>query len=165
MWLDSVPQLKSLAVSNAEITELTKAHQVGLSDPASVELIKLARDRKKPFTDGQGVADLLSAGASEETVLELARLNELGAWAGEARAIRLAGLPDKILLAVARRRSQGLTVMSGGTLGRLKNAGASDAQILEMIQNGESDERATQFIAQRERAAGHKFVYQTHARR
>ena len=113
MWLDSVPQLKTLNVSNAEVGELNKAHEAGLTDPSSVILIKLARDRKTPFTDGEPVADLLNAGSSEETVLELARLNQLGAWAGEARAMRLAGLSDKIILAVAHRRSQGLPVLSG----------------------------------------------------
>jgi hypothetical protein len=164
MWLDSVPQLKSLNVSNAEITELSKVHEAGLTDPSSVVLIQLARDHKTPFTDGQSVADLLNAGSSEQTVLELARLNQLGPWAGEARAIRLAGLSDKIILAVAQRRSQGLPVLSGGKLGELKNTGVNDATILEMVQKGDSDQTATRYIAARERAAGgHKFVYQAHA--
>ena len=166
MWLESVPQLKSLNVSNAEVAELNKAHEAGLTDPSSAVLVKLARDRKQPFTDGQEVADLLNAGSSEETVLELARLNQLGAWAGEAQAMRLAGLSDKIILAVAHRRAQGLVVLSGAKLGELKNTGVSDAMILEMIQKGDSDETATKFIAQRERAAtGHKFVYQAHSRK
>ena len=164
MWLDSVPQLKTLNVSNAEVAELSKAHEAGLTDPSSIILIKLARDRKQPFTDGEPVADLLNAGSSEETVLELARLNQLGAWAGEARAMRLAGLSDKIILAVAQRRSQGLPVLSGGKLGELKNIGVSDAMILEMVQKGDSEQTASKYIAQRERAAGgHKFVYQAHA--
>jgi len=164
MWLDSVPQLKTLNVSNAEVAELSKAHEAGLTDPSSVVLIKLARDHKAPFADGQSIADLLNAGSSEQTVLELARLNQLGIWAGEARAIRLAGLSDKIILAVAQRRSQGLPVLSGGKLGELKNIGVSDAMILEMVQKGDSEQTASKYIAQRERAAGgHKFVYQAHA--
>jgi hypothetical protein len=166
MWLESVPQLKTLNVSNAEVAELNKAHEAGLTDPSSAVLVKLARDRKLPFTDGQEVADLLNAGSSEETVLELARLNQLGAWAGEAQAMRLAGLSDKIILTVAHRRAQGLVVLSGAKLGELKNTGVSDAMILEMIQKGDSDETATKFIAQRERAAtGHKFVFQAHSRK
>lgn len=164
MWLDSVPQLKTLNISNAEVTELNKAHQAGLTDPSSVVLIQLSRDRKTPFADGESVADLLNAGSSEATVLELARLNQLGPWAGEARAMRLAGLSDKIILAVAHRRSKGLTVLSGEKLGELKNTGVTDAMMLEMIQKGDSDATATRFIAERERAAGgHRFVYQAHA--
>jgi hypothetical protein len=163
MWLNEVPDLKSLNVSNAEIDELSKAHQVGLSDPTCVELIKLARSRHVPFADGQSVADLLAAGSTEQTVLELDRLNQLGLWAGEARVLRLAGLSDKIILAVAHRRSEGLFVLSGEKLGELKNSGASDAVILEMVEKGFSDNQASAFIAQRERAAGgHRFVYQGH---
>jgi hypothetical protein len=166
MWLDSVPQLKTLNVSNAEVAELNKAHQAGMTDPSSVVLIQLARDRKQPFTDGQSVADLLNAGSSEETVLELARLNQLGVWAGEVQAMRLAGLSDKIILAVAHRRAQSQVVLSGAKLAELKNTGVSDAIILEMIQKGDSDATATAFIAQRERAAGgHSFVYQAHSRK
>ena len=166
MWSNSVAELQTLNVSNAEIGELTKARDAGLTDPSCIALIKLARSRQKPFTDGQGVADLLSVGSSEQTVLELARLNQLGPWAGEARALRLAGLSDKIILAVAQRREQGLPVLSGGKLGDLKNAGTSEATILDFIQKGLTDEQASQYIAQRERAAGgHDFVYQRHARR
>jgi hypothetical protein len=164
MWLDSVPQLKALNVSNGEIGELNKAHEAGLTDPSTVVLIQLARNHKAPFTDGQSIADLLNAGTSEQTVMELARLNQLGVWAGEAQAMRLAGLSDKIILAVAQRRSKGLTVLSGEKLGELKNAGASDATILEMVQRGDSDKTASEYIAQRNRAAGgHSFVYQGHA--
>ena len=163
MWLDSVPDLKTLGVSNAEIGELSKAHEAGLSDPATVVLIKYARQRQQPFADGQPIANLLRAGSSEETVLELARLNQLGIWAGQAAAMRLAGLSDKIILAVAQRRSQGLPVLSGEKLAELKNTGVSDAEILGMVQKGTSEKDASGFIAQRERAAGgHRFVYQTH---
>jgi hypothetical protein len=164
MWLDSVPQLKSLGVTNAEIGELNKAHQAGLTDPGSVALIQVARGRNTQFSDGQGVADLLSAGSSEQTVLELDRLNQLGPWAGQARVMHLAGLSDKVILAVAERRSKNLPVLSGEKLGELKNTGMSDATILEMVQNGDSEATADKFIAARERAAGgHKFVYQTRA--
>jgi hypothetical protein len=166
MWLETVPELKPLNVSNAEIGELQKAHEAGMSDPSAVALIKLARDRQKPFADGQSIADLLAAGASEPTVLELARMNQLGLWAGEARVLRLAGLSDKTILAVAQRRSQGLPVLSGVTLGDLKNAGVSDATILDMVQKGMSEQEVSAYIAQRERAAGgHAFVSQKHARK
>jgi hypothetical protein len=166
MWLDSVPQLKTLSVSNAEIVELNKTHEAGLTDPSAVVLIQLARDRKQPFAEGQSVADLLNAGSSEETVIALARMNLLGPWAGEARAMRLTGISDKIILAVAQRHVKSLPVLSGEKLGELKNTGVSDAVILEMVQRGDTDAKANQFIAQREReAGGHKFVYQTHARK
>ena len=165
-WLENVPELKPLNVSNAEFGELQIAHDAGLSDPSAVALIKLARERKKPFTDGQEIANLLGTGSSEQTVLELARMNELGVWAGEAQVLRLAGLSDKTILAVARRRSKGLPVLSGEMLGELKNAGASDATIQEFVEKGISEKEASAYIAERERAAGgHGFVYEHGHRR
>src|ERR1700737_1753771 len=154
MWSNSISELRTLNVSNAEIGELSKARQGGLSDQSCVELIKLARGRQQPFSGGQRVADLLAAGSSEQTVLELASLNQLVLWAGEAQALRLAGLSDKVILAVAHRRAQGLPVLSGENLAGLKNSGASEAVILDFIRKGTSDERVSEYIAQREHASG-----------
>ena len=89
MWSNSISELRTLKVSNAEIGELSKARQAGLSDPSCIELIKLARGRQQPFAGGQAIADLLATGSSEQTVVELARLNQLGLWSGEAQALRL----------------------------------------------------------------------------
>ena len=164
MWSNSVSELRILNVSNAEIGELTKARQGGLSDPACVELLKLARSHSQPFTGGQPVADLLATGSSEQTVLELARMGQLGLWAGQAQAMRLAGLSDKVILAVAQRSSQGLPVLSGVTLAKLKNSGASDAVILDFIQKGITEQRASEYIAQREHSGGTGWVYQGHRR-
>jgi len=165
MWSNSVSELRTLNVSNAEIGELTKARQGGLSDPSCVELIKLARSRQQPFTGGQPIADMLAAGSSEQTVLELARMGQLGLWAGQAQALRLAGLSDKVILAVAKRSSLGLPVLSGETLGKLKNSGASDAVILDFIQKGITEQRASEYIAQREHSSGRTgWVYQGHRR-
>ena len=154
MWSASVSELRTLNVSNAEIGELTKARQGGLSDPSCVELIKLARDRHQPFSGGQPIADLLAVGSSEQTVLELARLDQLGLWAGQAQALRLAGISDKVVLAVAQRRSQGLPVLSGEKLAGLRNSGASDAVILDFVQKGITEERASDYIAHREHTSG-----------
>ena len=165
MWSNSVNELRTLNVSNAEIGELTKARQGGLSDPSCIELIKFARSRQQPFTGGQPIADLLAAGVSEQTVVELARLNQLGLWAGEEQALHLAGLSDKVILAVAQRRSQGLPVLSGDKLAGLRNAGASDAVILDFVQKGSTDAQATNYIAAHEHSTYTGWVYQGHARR
>jgi hypothetical protein len=166
MWSNSVSELRTLNVSNAEISELSQARRGGLSDASCIELIKLARSRQQPFSGGQPIADLLAAGSSEETVVELARLNQLGLWAGEAQALRLAGLSDKVILAVAERRSKGLAVLSGGNLAELKNSGASEIVILDFIHKGLSDERATEYVAQREHATGGTgWTYLGHSRK
>jgi hypothetical protein len=166
MWSNSVSELRTLNVSNAEIGELTKARQGGLSDPTCIELIKLARSHQQPFSGGQPIADLLAAGSTEQTVLELARLDQLGLWAGQAQALRLAGLPDNVILAVAQRRSQGLPVLSGEKLAGLKNSGASDAVILDFVQKGITEQHASEYIAQREHTSGGRgWVYQGRSRR
>jgi hypothetical protein len=166
MWSASVTELRSLKVSNAEIGELALAHQGGLSDASCIDLIKLARSRQQPFADGQSIADLLGAGSSEQTVVALAHLNQLGLWTGQAQALRLAGLSDQVILATAQRRAQGLPVLSGEKLGALKNAGASDAAIVDMIQKGVTEEQASNYIAERQLAAGgHGFVYQGRSRK
>jgi hypothetical protein len=166
MWSNSVSELRTLNVSNAEISELSQARRGGLSDASCIELIKLARSRQQPFSGGQPIADLLAAGSSEETVVELARLGQLGLWAGEAQALRLAGLSDKVILAVAERRSRGLAVLSGGNLAELKNSGASETVILDFIHKGLSDERATEYVAQREHATGGTgWTYLGHSRK
>jgi len=163
MWYTGVPELNSVHASTAEVEDLSKAHDAGVSDPGCATLLRLARSRKVPFADGQAIADLMSAGSSEQTVLELDRLNQLGLYAGQAQALRLAGFSDKIVLAVARRRSQGLPVLSGEKLGDLKNSGASEAEILHMVETGITDKQASEYVALRERAAGgHGFVYQGH---
>jgi hypothetical protein len=166
MWPSTVDTLRQLQVSNAEASELSKARQAGLSDEGCIDLIKIARRRNKPFADGDSVATLLSSGASEQTVLALARLNQLGLWTGQAQALRLAGFSDRILLAVAGRRSQGLPILSGEKLAELKNTGVSEEGILEMIQKGVTDKEASMYIAERERVqGGHGFVYQGRRRR
>lgn len=166
MWAASITELRSLNVSNAEVSELAKARQAGLTDPSCIELVKIARSRQQEFSAGQPIADLLAAGSSEQTVVELVRIDQLGAFAGQAQALRLVGVSDNVILAVARRRAKGLPVLSGETLGKLKNAGASDAVIVDMVQKGVTEQQASRYIAEREAAAGgHTFVYQGRGRR
>jgi hypothetical protein len=46
----------------------------------------------------------------------------------------------------------------------LKNSGASDAVILDFIQKGITEQRASEYIAQREHSGGTGWVYQGHRR-
>src|SRR5947209_20179365 len=61
MWSNSVSELRTLNVSNAEIGELTKARQGGLSDPSCIELINFGRRCPQPFSSGQTIAHLRAA--------------------------------------------------------------------------------------------------------
>src|SRR5260370_41836469 len=68
MWSNNVTELRTLNVSNAEIRELTKARQGGLSDPSFIELIKLGRSRPQPISGRQPPRGLLAAGFSRPAV-------------------------------------------------------------------------------------------------
>lgn len=162
----AIEELRALAITDAEVAELVKARQAGLSDAGCIDLVRLARSRKQPFDSGDAVADLRRVDVNEPVILELAHLNQLGLWVGEAQAIRLSGLSDEVLLAVARRRAQGQTVLSGPSLTRLKNAGRSEAAILRIIESGASDDQVAQMLAAERRAAAHTgFIRQRGRRR
>lgn len=166
MWDQNIQELRKLGVTSNEVAEVAEARGAGLSDANCVELVRIAHARKQPFAAGGAVADLLRAGVDEQTVLQLARLDQLGLWAGEAQAMRLAGLSDRVILAVARRRAANLTVVSGAQLARLKNVGLTEAQLLNLIEQGTTDARAEQIIVARERAlAPSGFVRQRGRRR
>ncbi len=164
MWFRSIEELRRLAISDAEVAELVKAREAGLSDAGCIELVRLARGHQQPFASGNAVADLRRVDVSEATILELARLDQLGVWAGEAQAIRLAGLSDRTLLAVASRRAAGQPVVTGPLLARLKNAEFSEAEILDLIERGTTDEQAQMILAARQRAAGGSSFVRYHRR-
>jgi len=139
MTFSNMEALRELNPSSEEVAELARARQAGITDQACLELLRIARGRAQPFASGEAVAALWRVGVQEITILELAQLGQLGLGVGEMQAMRLAGLPDAVLLAQARRRSQGLTVLSGPSLAHLKNAGMTDAGILVLIERGVPD--------------------------
>ena len=166
MSLGSIDQLQQAQVNDLEVQQLILVRQAGLSDDACVDLVRIAHERHKPFTDGQVVADLAGAGLKQDSVLTLARLNLLDSWAGEAEVMRLGNLSDAIILAVAKRRAAGLTVMSGDRAAKMRNAGLSEAEILGYVEQGISDPDADAFLARRNYLqGGHGFVHETGRRR
>ncbi len=142
----AIEQLRGLYINDAEVAELVKAKAGNVSEQACIELVRAARTRRQRFTEGAVVADLHSGGLSDDVIVELGRLDQFGPWLGEAQAIHLAGISDRILLAVARRRSEGKPALSGGSLARLKNAGLSESTIYELTVRGIADAEA-EYIA------------------
>src|ERR1700690_2859617 len=100
MSYDSVQQVKSLNVTPAEVSNLAKARQGGLSDTDCVRMLQIFRREGQPFTAGETVAGLMRAGIEGGTVVEMADLNQLGFAAGELEAMKLAGLSDDTILEV-----------------------------------------------------------------
>jgi hypothetical protein len=153
MTFDTIQQLKTLDVTAPEVAQLATARQGGFSDANCVEALKIYRRRTQPFDAGDDIAGLIRAQVSEDTILELARLNQLGLGAGELQAMRLAGLSDAILLEVARHRSAGKPVLAGASLANLKNAGVRELTLLELARRGVPDSQAAAIIAFRRHGA------------
>jgi hypothetical protein len=165
MDFGSLDQLRKIGVSDGEVSELVPVRKSGLPDDACLELIRLAHQRHQPFTDGQDVAGLLGAGFQQQSVLELAKLDQLGLWAGEAEVLRLSGLSDQLVLDVARRRAAAEPVLSSAKITALKNSGLSEPQIFADVDSGMTDAQADKVIAERNYAAGgHSFIHQQRRR-
>ena len=151
MNFTAIQQLRSMNITKDEVAQLIEAKSAGLSDDDCVTLLRLARNRKEPFQSGADVAQLLRAGVAETTVMQLAQLNQIASWGGEAVAMRLAGLSDQIILEEAHRRAAGLAVLSGASLANFKNAGMREATLLQLVRRGVPDNEAPTILALRHR--------------
>lgn len=151
MGFTAVQALKSMDLTSAEVTQIADAKQAGLSDDDCLTLVRLVHNHKQKFEIGQDVAQLLRAGVASSTVMELAQLDQIEMWGGEATAMRLAGLSDEIILEEAHRRAAGLAVLSGASLANFKNTGMREATLLQLVRRGVPDNEAPTIIALRRR--------------
>jgi len=150
---DAIQQLKALKLTNAEIMEITKARQGGLSEPGCVEIVQIFRQRDEAFTAGDMVANMIGAGMRESTTIQLARMNQLGISGGELQAMRLAGLSDDIVLEVAHQRTAGAAVLSGASLAGMRNVGVRNSTLLELVRRRVPDSQANAIISSRRHGA------------
>jgi hypothetical protein len=153
MNYDAIQQLKTLNITAPEVAQLATARQAGFSDASCVAALEIYRGRKQEFDAGDQIASLIRAQVGEDTILELARLNQLGLDAGDLVAMRLAGLSDAILIEVARHRSAGQPVLAGASLANLKNAGVRELTVLELVRRGVPDSEAAEILAFRRHGA------------
>lgn len=153
MGYDTVTQLTALRITQSEIAQVAQARKSGFSDASCVEVLQTYKSRNQSFDAGAAIAGLMGAGASESVVLKLARLNQLGLGAGELEAMRLAGLSDDILLAVAQHHAAGQPVLSGASLAGMKNLGMGSRTLLELAERGVPDSRAAEIMKMRRRGA------------
>jgi hypothetical protein len=135
----AIQDLRALDLNGPEVAELVKTKRAGISDESCVELLRVAHGRRQRFTSGAGVAQLRSAGLGDAAIVELVRLGQLGTWTGDSEAIRLAGISDRVVLAVARRRAAGKPALSGASLTHMKNAGVGEPALYELAIRGITD--------------------------
>ena len=153
MNYDSIKRLTAMNISQSESAEMVEARQAGFSDDACVQVLQIYRSRQKAFDSGHAIGGLIRAGASENLVLSLAQLDQLGLNAGELQAMRLAGLSDNILLAVARHHAAGEPVLSGASLAGLRNLGLRSDTLLRLAQRGVPESQAAAIMSMRKRGA------------
>src|SRR5689334_6138260 len=161
MHAESIEQLHQYQVSADEVQQILTMGRAGMSEQGCVALVGIARSRHRVFAEGDAVANLLGAGMKESSVIEIVRLDQVGPFAGEAAAMRLAGLSEDLILNVARRRAKGETVMAGARLAELKDAGYSNAQLVAMLDRRMTAKQAADAVARHDYAVGgHTFVRQ-----
>jgi hypothetical protein len=162
---DTIEQLHKYQVTDDEVRQILIVGRAGMTEQGCVELVGIARARNRAFAQGDAIAGLLSAGVNEKSVIEIVRLDEVTLFAGEAAAMRLAGLSDEVVMNVARRRARGQSVIAGARLAELRDAGYSNVQLVALLDQGITDKQAVDAITRHNYAVGgHAFVRQ-HGRR
>jgi hypothetical protein len=154
----SIKKLEALKITSEEIPEISKMRSAGFSDDACVSIVDIYHQRGKPFTAGEAVEGLVKASVKESTILELARMDQLGIGAGEFQVMRLAGLSDAIVLETAKHQAAGTPSLSGLSLGKLKNSGLRESTLLELEQRGIPDSATDQILAMRKHRATDKEI-------
>lgn len=151
MAYSDIQALRGMGLDNNEVNQVVTARDAGMSDDGCVNLVRMARNRNEKFQTGDDAAALLKAGMAEPSIIELAKLNVLGIWTGEAQTMRLAGLSDRIILEAAHRHAAGESVLSGASLANFKNTGMTEATLLQLVRRGVPDSEAPTIISLRRR--------------
>src|SRR5438477_4363164 len=151
----TIEQLKKLNVSEAEIAQFLKLKGTNVSDDVCVALITAAHDHQRPFNSADSVINLQGARYSDADILAFARADQLDTIAPEAVMLHLIGLSNGTVQAILERHMKSLPTMGSAEIGRLKNTGLTEKQILERIEGGMTDDYAHKECSTSEAARNH----------
>ena len=165
MYFSNIEELKAQNTSDQEVGQLVKLKQGGISDETCVALLSAAHAHQHPFTSGDSAASLAQAGINEFEILNIARADQLDNLSTDAVTLKLVGLSDYTVQVVLHRRMQGLPTLGSAQIGRLKNTGLTEKQILERINAGMTDKQAEKEIVARENARNKTGFVRVHGRR
>lgn len=155
MWSSSVEELKKLNTSDTEVVQLTKMKQAGVSDSACVQVIADAHSHQHPFASADFAVNLMNAGYNESVILEMTKVDQLDNLSGDAVMLRLVGLSDAAVDTILHKRMKGQRTLSSAEIGRLKNTGLTEAQIMERVNRGMTDAEADREATVREANRNH----------
>ena len=85
----------------------------------------------------------------------MAQSDQIDMLSGEAVTLKLMGLSNPTVQAIIDRRTRGLPTLTSQQIGRLKNTGLSEKQIVELINEGLTPEQAEAQVARREATRNH----------
>jgi len=162
MDFSSVQTVKAMNPTDVEIAELAKAKMGGLSDKTCIELFKMARSEGQPANFAEAAAGLLQAGMTEDEILELAKMKQMGLNYGELLAMRLTGLSDEVVMEVARRHAAGRDALSGVSLARLKDTGLSQQALFELVHRGIRDDQVGGIVAMSRKRASESEILRSY---
>jgi hypothetical protein len=149
MDYSAIQEMKALSPTDAEIAEVAKAKMGGLSDHACIELLRISRSLNQRADFADAADNLVQVGMTEDDILALARMRQLGVPSGELQAMKLTGLSDAVVMEVARRHAAGKQALSGVSLAHLKDAGFSQAALFELVRRGVRDDQVAGIVALR----------------
>lgn len=155
MFSTTIDELKNLKVTESEVVQLAKLKQAGASDELCMSLFKAAHGLNHDFASGESAVMLSRAGYSDAQILEMAQSDQIDMLSGEAITLKLIGLSNATVQEIIHRRIQGLPTLTSAQIGRLKNTGMSEKQILDTIDRGMTNSDAEKLIAQREASRNH----------
>lgn len=155
LWNGGTEQLKALNVSDPEVSQIVKLKQANVSEEMILALISVAHQNHHLFNSGDYVISLQGARYPDSEILDFARANQLDTIAGDAVMLRLIGLSSGTVEAILQRHLKGLATMDTPEIGRLKNTGLTEKQILERISNGMTNAEADKEATLREAARAH----------
>ncbi len=147
MSYSAIQDLKQAGIGDAEVLAVANAKMDGISDATCVGLVRIAHSRQQPYNFTENVAGLQQVGMSEASILELARLNQLGVGAGELQAIRLLGFPDATVVEIAKSHAAGKPVLSGVSIANIMNTGLRRETLRELVRRQVPDSSASAIIA------------------
>jgi hypothetical protein len=151
----TINDLKKLDVTDQEIPQIVQLKTLGLAEETSLALVKEARAHHHSFSSGDSAGNLMGAGYTEQDVLNMAHTDQLDSISTEAITLKLIGLSQPTVELLVSRHLQGLPTLSSAVIGRLKNTGLAEKQILERVEQGMTDEQAEAEATAREAKRNH----------
>jgi hypothetical protein len=152
---DGTEQLKALNTSDTEVAQIVRLKQANVTDEMCIALISAAHANQHPFNSVDSVTSLQGARYSDTQILDFAKANKLDTISGDAVMLRLIGLSDGTVQVILQRHLKDLPTMDTAEIGRLKNTGLTERQILEKIDEGMTNAQADKEAASREAARAH----------